>query len=188
MASTLNICIALEYPFTSNRITARKWMLFQPDKNPEGSLDKMREDGMKDDSILTKYNRILQNGTQTPEVMCKQVIYLKLDRGHYTSYLYKGEFEPGKDTEAERLRLDADQKLAERLKREDEDAQRESEGVSDPWDLGFSETELEEQRKAFAELEAAKMAMQRFGTPHLRRNRAFVSHVLKAARSSHLRY
>ena len=35
---TLNICIALEYPFISNRITARKWMLFQPDKKPGASF------------------------------------------------------------------------------------------------------------------------------------------------------
>ena len=168
-------------------------MLFQPDKNPEGSLDKMREDGKKDYSILTKYNRILQNGTQTSEVRCEQVIYLKLENGHYTSYLYNGEFVPGEDKLEEQREYEAGLALAMKLQEEEEEeearrqrAQRESEGVSDPWDLGVSKQELEEQLKALAAFEDAKK--QRFGTPHLRRNRAFVSHVLKAARSSHLRY
>ena len=192
MARTLDICIALEYPFTSGRKTARKWMLFQPDKNPERSLDQIREDGMEDYSKLAVYNTKLQTGTQTNYMTCKQVIYLKLERGHYTSYLYEREFEPGKDTEQERLRFDADRKLAEQLKREDEEArrqlaQRQREVVSDPV---FSETELEEQRKAYEAFEALKRAAARqsFGAPHRRCSRAFVSHVLRAAGSQRFRY
>ena len=191
MARILDICIALEYPFTSGRITTRKWRLFQPDKNPEKSLDQMREAGMEDASMLAEYNRILENGTQTSDVRCEQVIYLKLERGHYTSYLYDGEFETGKDTEEERLRLDADQKLAEQLKREDEEArrqlaQRESEVGSGPV---FSDAEIAKQREAYEAFEAAKgAARQRFGAPHRRCSRAFVSHVLRAAGSQRFRY
>jgi hypothetical protein len=190
IAKTLDICIALEYPFTSGRITTRKWALFQPDRNPFGnperSMDQIREAGM-----LDEYNRKLQSGTQTPEpeVKCKQVIYLRFDMGHYTSYLYKGEFEPGKDTEARRLRLEADQKLAQQIRRqeEEEEAQRESERrdravVSG---LGLSDEEIAEHLAAHAAIEAKR---QRFGTPSLRRNTAFVSHVLRAARSSRLGY
>jgi hypothetical protein len=109
--------------------------------------------------------------------------------GHYTSYLYTGEFEPGKDTEARRLRLEADQKLAQQIRRqeEEEEAQRESERrdravVSG---LGLSDEEIAEHLAAHAAIEAKR---QRFGTPSLRRNTAFVSHVLRAARSSRLGY
>jgi hypothetical protein len=185
IAKTLDICIALEYPFTSGRITTRKWALFQPDGNPERSMDQIREAGM-----IAEYNRKLQSGTQTPEheVKCRQVIYLRFEMGHYTSYLYEGEFEPGKDTEARRLRLEADRKLAQQIRREEkEEAQRESERrdrevVSA---LGFSDEEIAEQRAAYAAFEEKR---QGFGTPSLRRNTAFVSHVLRAARSTRFRY
>lgn len=190
LAEALDICIALEYPFTSSRITTRKWRIFQPtptNEQPGASLAQILESG-----DINEYNRILKNGTQTSELRCEQVIYLKFEREHYTSYLYDREFVPGEDKLEEQREYEAGLALAMKLQEEEEEeaqrqrAQRESEVVSD---LGFSEAEIADQRAAYAAIEAAKRAArQRFGAPHRRCSRAFVSHVLRAAGSQRFRY
>lgn len=192
LAEALHICIALEYPFTSGRLTTRKWSLFQPtptNQKPAFSLYKMLEDAQL---TIPQYNRILQQGTQTPEteMTCTHVIYLKLENGHYTSYLYHGEFKPGEDKLEEQHEYDASLALAMQLQEEEEArrqlAQRESEVGSGPV---FSDAEIAKQREAYEAFEAAKgAARQRFGAPHRRCSRAFVSHVLRAAGSQRFRY
>jgi hypothetical protein len=229
MSDALGIGIALEFPINPGS-PERKWMFFQPGGDQMGLL------------MSSEYFKTRQNGTQTPEVTCKHVIYLKLEsipgkREHYTSYLFDGDFVPGQDEHEESMQMAVDRRLftdmteqqreeqrnallafqeekrqrealkemkkqvaadaevAKKYAQEEEERRRrldEQTAADAESARNYAQEEEEEERKQRKqEEEDAELARRirdtAFGTTHPRRNKAFVSHVLRAA-SSHRLY
>jgi hypothetical protein len=175
MSDALGVGIALEFPINPGS-PERKWMFFQPGGDQMGLL-MMHHADMGDD-----YRMIRTNGTQTPKVTCEHVIFLKLESTgvleHYTSYLFDGDFVRGADEHEERTQRDADRLLMSQIK--------EAEGAEQVAALRAFE-EKRNQEAEDAKL-ARSLAGTAFGATHPRRNRAFVSHVLRAASSHRFRY
>jgi hypothetical protein len=175
MSEALGIGIALEFPINPGS-DRRKWMFFQPGGDQMGLL------AMLDTHMSSAYLYARQNGTQTPTVKCEHVIYLKLESTrqleHYTSYLFEGDFTPGADGHEGRENREADERVLRQIEGKERDKQIAALRA-------FEEKKWREEADAAYALSLKDMA---FGATHTPRNRAFVSHVLKAARSTQFRY
>ncbi len=175
MSDTLGIGIALEFPINPGSQT-RKWMFFQPGGDQMGLLVMLETD------MGEGYRLIREHGTQTHAVTCDHAIYLKLESTrqleHYTSYLFEGDFAPGADGHEGRENKEADERVLRQIEGEERDEQI----------AALRAFEEKKEREAADAAYALSLKDMAFGATHTPRNRAFVSHVLKAARSTQFRY
>lgn len=196
ISSAIGIGIAIEVPVYTNG--QKTWLFSQPNDTSPLSLSQLLEAGVDD-----AYRDIRANGTQTESVHCTDVIYLSLDGVHFQSYVYKARLDLGarkslarslrneidaqREGERERDRERRERRERERERRKDEEQRAIDKDAQLARETHRKEVERVAQENADGKL-ARRLAEQAFGATHPQRNRAFVSHVLRAARSTRFRY
>jgi hypothetical protein len=192
VCNAIGIGVAIEVPVYTD--TPKTWIFSQPETEAL-SLSHLLQAGADE-----AYRDIRQKGTKTAVVRCTDVIYLSLDGNHFQSYVYKARVDDGirsgtaeslkqeiaeeeRERERERERRERERRKDE--KQRDKDAQLARETHYE--DVARVEQVDEDIRGArwLAEQERERTL---FGATRPQRNRAFVSHVLRAARSTRFRY
>ena len=185
ISNAIGIGIAIEVPVYTDG--PKTWIFSQPEAGAL-SLSQLLEAGADD-----AYRDIRANGTHTESVRCTDVIYLSLDGDHFQSYVYKARVD-----HRTRLLLAGSlrQEIDAQRERERERERREQESIDKDAQLAL-ETHYKEVRRVAQENADRKLAQRlaeqeqkrmAFGDTHPQRNRAFVSHILRAARSTRFRY
>jgi hypothetical protein len=198
ISNAIGIGIAIEAPVSAD--APKKWIFSQPDDTSPLSLSQTLAIDRGD-----RYAYIRANGTQTESVHCTDVIYLSLDGVHFQSYVYKARLDHGArkslarslrneihaQREGERER-EREREERERERREDEEQRVIDKDTRLARETHDGEVARVAQENADGKL-ARRLAEQErkrtlFGATRPQRNRAFVSHVLRAARSTRFRY
>ena len=205
ISNAIGIGIAIEVPVYTDG--PKKWIFSQPEARAL-SLSKLLEAGADD-----AYRDIGANGTHTESVRCTDVIYLSLDGDHFQSYVYKARVDHRTrlllavslrqeiDAQREREQQRREQQTKEQQTKEQQIRER-KEREDEEWPIDKDaqlalETHYKDVRRVTQENEDRKLAQRlseqerermAFGATRPQRNRAFVSHVLRAARSTRFRY
>ena len=186
VCNAIGIGVAIEVPVYTD--APKTWIFSQPEAEAL-SLSHLLQAGADE-----AYRDIRQKGTKTAVVRCTDVIYLSLDGNHFQSYVYKARVDDGiRSGTAESLQQEIAEEERERRERERrEDEKQRDKDARLAWETHDGEVARVEQvdedirgARLLAEQERKRTP---FGATRPQRNRAFVSHVLRAARSTRFRY